>query len=707
MNKEPFGLYLIRLIVSLCILAFLIMMYWSSALLEKDMQSLRSEVISMRTDLNSVQDTLNKLSDHAVTGVPNQNQEKNQSSQILAHSLKNRSHIDPSLPNLLEEDSFYRNVLPNLLGPAFKPHGVLETASVGKYDNLLPFADWAEVSVWNDLCNVSVAKQLFGKYETLSPDMAIKMEERKSKDGHDSEYWIHLRDNVFWQPLKKDFFPAGFDLSDHFLKKHQVTAEDFKFYFDAVMNPYISAMGAVSMRPYLQEIIEFRVIDKLTFVVKWKEKKIIEPDGKEIYKTKYVAKLLTGGLRPLASFVYKYYPNGKKIIEDDKDPQTYRKNAIWAQGFNQHWARNIIVSCGPWIFDGRTERQINFKRNRDYYLPFAALLEQREVQIKENTDNVWQDFKGNKLTTYSIQPDQLLELQNFLKSPQYAQQVKLHDKINRLDYFARAFTYVGWNQKKPFFKSAKVRMALTMAVDRQRIIKQFLNNMAMEITGPLYPFDRAYDKSIKPWPYDVQKARHILEEEGWYDHNGDGIIDKVIDGQDVPFRFTLNYISRHTLGKNIAEFIATSLKEIGIDCRINGLDLPDMSAKMNDKNFDALLMGWALGSPPDDPRQIWYTDKGDEKGSSNYIGFSNAEVDHIIDTLDYESDPQKRIELYHRFQRILHEEAPYIFLDCPKVAFLSREQLQGVFIPADRQDLVPGADVAEPDSSVFWLNGKG
>ena len=70
-------------------------------------------------------------------------------------------------------------------------------------------------------------------------------------------------------------------------------------------------------------------------------------------------------------------------------------------------------------------------------------------------------------------------------------------------------------------------------------------------------------------------------------------------------------------------------------------------------------------SPPDDPRQIWYTDKGDERGSSNYISFSNAEVDQIIDTLDYESDPQKRIELYHRFQRIIHEEAPYVFLRLP------------------------------------------
>lgn len=700
MNKEPIFLYIFRLLMGFGILLLLAMIYWSSSLLETNVQSMRSEMTSLRTEINNIQDDLKKTS---INGFQRTFQNSEKGIENLAHNPLNNPHIDPSMPNLLEEDPFYEKTLPQLLGDNFKPYGVIYGASTGKYDDLLPFNNWAEVSTWNDWCNVAVAKQLFGKYETMSPDMAIKMEERPTKDGLGKEYWIFLRDQVYWQPLNKNHFPSNFELSEHFLKKHQVTADDFKFYFDAVMNPYISAMGAVSMRPYLQDIIEFRVIDKLTFVVRWKEKKFVEPDGKEVYKAKYVAKLLTGGLRPLASFVYQYYPNGKKIIEDSSDPQTYRTDAIWAQGFNQHWARNVIVSCGPWIFDGKTERQINFKRNRDHYFPLAALMERREIQFKEGSDNVWQDFKGNKLTTIAVQPDQLLELQNFLKSSQYASQVKQNQDINRLDYFARGFSYIGWNEKKPFFQSAKVRQALTMAIDRERIITQFLHGMGMEITGPLYPFDKAYDKDIKPWPYDLQKARRLLEEEGWYDHNGDGIIDKVIDGQEVPFRFTLSYTSRSVLGKNVTEFIATSLKEIGIDCRTNGLDLPEMTAKITDKNFDALLLAWSLGSPPDDPRQIWYSDKGDQKGSSNYIGFSHPEVDQIIDTLDYESNPEKRIELYHRFQQILHEEAPYIFLVCPKVAFVYRETLQNVFIPADRQDLIPGADVAEPESSVFWL----
>ncbi len=77
-----------------------------------------------------------------------------------------------------------------------------------------------------------------------------------------------------------------------------------------------------------------------------------------------------------------------KIVTDDKDPETYRKNSAWAQNFNNHWARNIIVSCGPYIFTGMTDRQISFKRNPHYYQPYAVLFEGMEVEFKDSPDAI-------------------------------------------------------------------------------------------------------------------------------------------------------------------------------------------------------------------------------------------------------------------------------------------------------------------------------
>ena len=350
-----------------------------------------------------------------------------------------------------------------------------------------------------------------------------------------------------------------------------------------------------------------------------------------------------------------------------------------------------------------TEAQIKFSRNPDFFSPYAVLVEKSEVQFKNSPDIIWQEFKANKIDTFEIRPEQQLELEDFLKSPQYAEQKNAGAGISRLEFLKRAYSFIAWNQVNPLFRSRKVRQALTMAIDRQRIIRQNLNGMGVEVTGTFFIRSAATDPSILPWPFDVQRARRLLEEEGWYDSNGDGVIDKMIDGKLTDFRFSLTFFVKNPTTKNICEYIATALKEVGIVCNLNGVDLADFSAAIEQKNFDGLFLTWGLGTPPEDPKQVWYSKGSREIGSSNIIAFSNAEADRIIEELEFESDPEKRIALYHRFDAILHEEAPYVFLYSPKQVLLYRDYVKNVFIPADRQDLIPGANVTEPDNSIFWI----
>lgn len=707
MNKEPIGLYLFRFILGLGLFAFMALLYWSSLLLENDMKEVKTDLRQLQSDISTLQSKISSapLSRPAEETPSHELQEKTrtESDQTLALQLRNRPHIDPSLPNLLKEDPFFENVLPKLLGKDFARLGTFHNAILGIPNNLHPFTNWLYIREFVTQCNVGLARQAFGRYETLTPDMAIKIEERKNETTGVTEFWVHLRDGVYWQPLNPDFFSEDFKLAPHFLHKHPVTAYDFKFCLDATLNPYVQELGAVAMRNYYSDIEEIEVIDPLTLIVRWKGHEVKEPDGNIVHKIQYRAKLLTGGLQPLASFVFQYFPDGKKIIEDDADKNTYRTNSVWAQNFAQHWAKNIIPSCGPWLFDGMTEQQIKFKRNPDFYLPYAVLVQRSEVQFKNSPDTIWQEFKANKLDTYEIRPEQMLELEEFMKSPQYLEQKKAGAAINRLEFLDRQYAYIGWNEKRPLFQSKKVRQALTMAIDRQRIIRQILNGKAIETTGTFALYSSAYDDSIVPWPFDVQRARRLLEEEGWYDSNGDGVIDKMIDGKLTDFRFAITYYVKNPTSKNISEYICTALKEVGIACTLNGVDVADISAAFEEKSFDAIQLRWALSSPPEDPKQLWYSKGSSETGSSNAIGFANAEADSIIEALEYEADPEKRVALYHRFDAILHEEAPYVFLYIPKTTLLYRDYVQNVFIPADRQDLVPGANMAEPDKSIFWL----
>src|SRR5690606_6983352 len=157
----------------------------------------------------------------------------------------------------------------------------------------------SQVSNWRGMCSVTLAQMKFGIYETMAPNMALKIEQRMRKDKEVPEYWVHLRDDVYWQPLSQALFPPDFKLADQFKMKHQVTAEDYKFFFDAMMNPYNQEPGAVSLRTYYGDMEGIEIVDPFTFIVRWQPKEFRDDQGNVVWKIKYIARQLTGGLTPL------------------------------------------------------------------------------------------------------------------------------------------------------------------------------------------------------------------------------------------------------------------------------------------------------------------------------------------------------------------------------------------------------------------------
>lgn len=711
MVREPIGLYIFRYIVGFGILFFMAMLYWSSLLVEEDLKSVANGVQEIKKELALVKTEmalLRKEVFNAPAGRDFQKNEKSSHSKNIEKQLQERPHMDPKLPNLLHADLFYQDVLPKLLPENFKPSGVRRGDVIGKPDTLHPFLNLVPFSTYVSQCQIQLATLEVGKYETMAPYFAIKIEERQRPDAgpgdHASEFWVHLRDDVYWQPLKAEHFGSDVQLAPMFFEKHQVTAHDVKFYVDVILNPFVQEPGAVALRNYYADIEEIRVIDDLTLVVRWKAELVQGTDGKPSAKVKYAAKSLTGSLTPLARFVYQYFPDGKKILEEDSDPDTYRKNSVWAQQFSRHWARQVIVGCGPWIFDGMTDKLIRFTRNPDHFNPLEVLVEAMEVQFKDAPEATWLDFKTLQTDTYTLSPSRLLDLKNFLNSQEYHEQENKGLGVHELEYLDRVYAFIGWNQATPFFKNKKVRQAMTMAIDINRLISQNLNGMAVPTTGTFALDSSAYDLTLAQWPYDPDESKRLLEDEGWYDSDGSGIRDKIIDGKKVKFSFALSYYVKNPISKINCEYIATALKEIGVDCRLKGLDIADLMHDFDNKEFDAICFGWALGTPPDEPKQLWHSSGAKEKGSSNIVGFANPEADRIIEGLIYEYDPKRRQELYHRFDAIIYDEQPYTFLYVPKNKLLYRDYLKDVFIPSERQDLIPGADVSQPDLNVTWLS---
>lgn len=691
-------------VFNILIVIVLILLYWSSDLLERDVKTLKNGVSVVQNDVKELLKQTKLLEVQFKKNCEDKQQKMSSINKNLKlFSSENSSVGDPNFPNLLSEDIFVSETLPCLLGENFSPSGTLRMGLIGRPDNLHPFSGFVNVVRAYEIAVAKLAISHVGKFEKFSPDLAIKIEERQvCGESGDKEFWIYLRQDYQWQPLNPLAFPNNFNLSEEFLQKHTVTAHDFKFFFDVLRNPYVSETGAVSLRAHLEDIVEFRVIDDFTFVVRWKAHDVLEND-KIVKKVKYTAFLDTLSLRPLPRFVYQKFANGEKIIIDDQDPDIYSKDSVWAENFSAHWALNYIVSCGSCIFDGIQGDSIIFLRNPDYPGLHKCFFDRQVILIKESVETLFQDFKAGNVDITLLPPNQGDQLESFMRSTAYANQVQKGEAICSLKGATRNYSYIGWNYNSLFFKEKKVRQAMNMAIDKNRLIEQILNGSAVIVTGPFSPASPSYNKDIEPWPFSKEEAVRLLEEEGWLDNDGDGIREKEINGIKVPFRFRFYYFIKSQLLKNIAEYVSMALKEIGIDCKLVGVDHADCAKVFEEKTFDAILMGWSMGQPPESLRSIWHSEIADKKGSGNAISFKNSDVDQLIELLEYEYNKDKRREYYYKLHAILHEEAPYCFLFSRDRVFLYRSYLKNFFIPCDRQDLIPGAEDDVAFSSLMWM----
>jgi len=199
-----------------------------------------------------------------------------------------------------------------------------------------------------------------------------------------------------------------------------------------------------------------------------------------------------------------------------------------------------------------------------------------------------------------------------------------------------------------------------MLIDREKILKDVYFGLAEIVTGPFVLKSAYSDPTIKPWPFDPAAAKRLLAEAGWKDEDGDGILEK--DGKK--FTFTMLQIATSPIQQKMMPMIKETLAAGGIDMKIQNVEWSVYVQRLEEQSFEACSLGWTASFDPD-PYQIWHSSQADIKGSSNHIGFKNAEADRIIEELRRTFDMEKRLELAHRFCRLLHEEQPYTFLFSP------------------------------------------
>jgi peptide/nickel transport system substrate-binding protein len=195
-----------------------------------------------------------------------------------------------------------------------------------------------------------------------------------------------------------------------------------------------------------------------------------------------------------------------------------------------------------------------------------------------------------------------------------------------------------------------------MLVDRTKIIDAIRRGMGSVAATPFSPGSPDFDSNIKPWPYDPKQANRLLDEAGWIDHNGDGVRDK----NGVKFKFEMLASTSNSTARALMPIIEADFAKAGISVTGRQLELAVFQSTIRDQKADAAIGNWST-SLLLDPYQLFDSESARNRGS-NYFNFRNAEADAAMEKAREEFDPQRRKELYWRFQEIFHEEQPCTLL---------------------------------------------
>jgi len=472
-------------------------------------------------------------------------------------------------------------------------------------------------------------------FETWNYDRPVLAERYEISDDLKT-YTFFLHKNITWQDGKP------------------LTSRDVLFSLKAIMNPYVDD---APQRTYYKNVEDAWASDAYTFAIRTSD-------------TYFLNLQFMGGFAVMPR--HQWDPKGmmdRFSISDLQNPQIFANDSDikeWADSFNTNPLNRPVgdnppklIGSGPYEF-GRwvTGEYMMLLRNKNYwnadntYIPgFTEKAGYLDTIIVKSITDPTAMLTALKAGEVDFLPR--------MRAIQYFEQTNTPDFLERFQkvtFVVPAYSYLGWNNDRPYFNDKRVRRAMTMLIDRDGYNQYIGYDLGIPTIGPFYPYSPQYNQNIERWPYDPDEAVRLLEEAGWIDHDGDGIRDK--DG--VPFKFIFSVSSGSRSSKLLALMMKEDLKKIGIVVNIRQLEWSVYVENLRDRQFDCVMLLW-IGGLQSDPYQIWHSDNIGNRGS-NYVGFRNAEADSLIIAARFEMDAEKRDAMYWRFQEILHDEQPYTFM---------------------------------------------
>ncbi|GBG12942.1 peptide/nickel transport system substrate-binding protein [Novimethylophilus kurashikiensis] len=355
--------------------------------------------------------------------------------------------------------------------------------------------------------------------------------------------------------------------------------------------------------------------------------------------------------------------------------QVLPKHLLQGQDINNTpFARNPIGSSYYKLDEWKNGERISLVRN-DHSVLGPPRIDRLVSRFIPDPASQFLELMADNIDVMNLNPIQYARI--VPARPQLNKRIALYKELGN------GYTYLGFNLKHAPFDDVRVRRAINYAIDKQELIDGVLLGLGEPIAAPYKPGTRWVNPQLKPYPYDPNKAKQLLKEAGFEDHDGDGILDR--DGKPLSFEILTNQNKQREMS---AVLIQRRLKEIGIDVKIRVLEWASFLGRyIKTGDFDVVVLGWSLSLDPDQ-FSIWHSSQN-KPGQFNFINYNNPQVDKLLEQGRLELDPDKRMKIYHEFSRLLLEDSPVVYL------------FEGYGLPAISKR-IRGIDNPAPPAGIGW-----
>ncbi len=269
------------------------------------------------------------------------------------------------------------------------------------------------------------------------------------------------------------------------------------------------------------------------------------------------------------------------------------------------------------------------------------------------------DFPTSAARFFSGEADYLEYLR-----PENMEELKKHQELTMTSYGSLDYGFVWFNLRDPrnnarphpIFGDVGVRRALSMAVDREKAVRNVLGDLGMVALGPLPRAHLYGDTTLKTPGFDPEGAKRLLDSLGWRDANGDGIREK--GGRQLRFSLAAPTSSQNRMRFSVV--LQAMLRDVGARVELDHMEARAFGELLARKRFDAAMQAWHTDPTPSSIIQTW--GRAAVKDGVNFGSYENALFDAYVDSAATSMDPQRAQAYYRRAYETMIADAPAVWL---------------------------------------------